>query len=325
MKAWGLPRNPVSRRRASPATACRMTWMRSRPRRCGRSCARRRRRSRTLRCSSTAAFTRLADGGAAGAPVARHRLRRRGDPRAPQLQHSRWAWTPKSGKVRSVPLVADVAQALCWPRATGRVRQPTTSSCSRTSSARFMDASALRDRYKARSRAREPPSAPLPRSPAHVRDAGGAQGRGAGGPVVDGPCRHPNDDALRPPSRPWRRGEAAGAGVRGGESVGVRAEGRARWLNLPFAATRPKTSPSCRKMSAGRETHHASVPGKRRRHGPKTSPDQGFQTHPPLGPAFGQLAASWASTRVRGVYVADAGRPRGRGVIGRLGRAAPQT
>ena len=59
----------------------------------------------------TAAFTGLAARRAAGAALARRRLRRLGHPRARQLRGGALT-TPKSGHVRSVPMATEVASAL---------------------------------------------------------------------------------------------------------------------------------------------------------------------------------------------------------------------
>ena len=117
--------------------------------------------------------------------------------------------TPKSGKVRSVPLAPDVATALAQ---LGRARAftATTTSCSPATPAlpgRLGAAPPL----QGRARARRPAAAALPRPAPHVRHADDRQGRHPPRAGVDGPCRHPDDDEL-PALRAAAGGRAAGGG-----------------------------------------------------------------------------------------------------------------
>ena len=115
--------------------------------------------------------------------------------------------TPKSGKVRSVPLAPDVAEALArlaerehWTGDDDLVfvwrgrRLP-----------RRLGAAAPLQRRAEGGRAAP---APLPRPAPHVRHADDRQGRHPPRPGVDGPRRHPDDDevpALRRRGRKTRR------------------------------------------------------------------------------------------------------------------------
>ncbi len=108
--------------------------------------------------------------------------------------------TPKSGKVRSVPMAPDVAEALAklgqrenWTGDDDLVFVGQAGS--------YLDGRTLRRRYDAALKARQPPQTPLPRPPPHLRHPHDRQSRHPPSPRVDGPRRHPNDDevsALRP-------------------------------------------------------------------------------------------------------------------------------
>jgi integrase len=103
--------------------------------------------------------------------------------------------TPKSGKVRSVPMVPDVAQALArlGQRAhfTGR-RRPRVHRAGRSAHGRERPAAAVRKR----SRARRPAGAPVPLA-APLLWLDGRQPRNArAGAVVDGPRAHSDDRSL---------------------------------------------------------------------------------------------------------------------------------
>ncbi len=115
--------------------------------------------------------------------------------------------TPKSGKVRSVPMVPDVAQALARlgqrelftgdedPVFAGVV-------------GRHLDASALRRRYMAAAEAGRPAAAAVPLAAPLLRLDGRQPGVAGPGPVVDGPLAHPDDGALPARQEPGRRRRA---------------------------------------------------------------------------------------------------------------------
>jgi hypothetical protein len=121
--------------------------------------------------------------------------------------------SPKSGRVRSVPMIPDVAAGLA------RIGEREASADEEDlvfpgQFGLFQDATSLRARYKvALSQAGLRPFA-VSRPQAHVRDARGAARGGARGPVLDGARRHRDDHAVRPPSRSRWTGEAARRGVR---------------------------------------------------------------------------------------------------------------
>ena len=73
---------------------------------------------------------------------------------------------------------------------------------------RVLDGSALRRRYKAALETCRAASAALSRPSPHLRHAHDRQGRHTPRAGVDGPCRHPDDNAL-PALRASRRGRAA--------------------------------------------------------------------------------------------------------------------
>ena len=122
--------------------------------------------------------------------------------------------TPKSGKVRSVPMAPDVASALAklgQREIVHRGRRPGVHRQGRFVRRRLSPPSPL----WGRTRPRRPASAPLPRSPAHVRHTHDRQGRHPQSPGMDGPRQHRDDDAV-PPLRPPRRGRSPRRrGVRG--------------------------------------------------------------------------------------------------------------
>ena len=105
--------------------------------------------------------------------------------------------TPKSGKVRAVPMAPDVASALAQlGRREDGLGDDDLVFVGETGG--YLDGSALRRRYKtALERAGLAP-APLPRPAAHVRHADDRQGRHPPRPGVDGPRRHPDDDEVPP-------------------------------------------------------------------------------------------------------------------------------
>ena len=111
--------------------------------------------------------------------------------------------SPKSGRVRSVPMVPDVARALAalatreWFTADDDLVFP-------GQTGGHQDGAALRIRYKAAAQACGSAAVALPRSAPHLRDARRSASRGAGGSGVDGPLEHPDDDALHPSPRPRR-------------------------------------------------------------------------------------------------------------------------
>jgi integrase len=113
--------------------------------------------------------------------------------------------TPKSGKVRSVPLAPEVAAALAklsqrdWFTGDDDLVFPGELGS-------YLDGSALRRRYKD---ALE--KAALPRPAPHVRHADDCQGGHPACAGVDGACRHPDDDALSA-LRSARGGRPAGGG-----------------------------------------------------------------------------------------------------------------
>ena len=109
--------------------------------------------------------------------------------------------TPKSGKVRSVPMAPDVATALAALGQRERLDRRRRPRLRRDASARYLDGSALRRRYLDGAQARRPAAAALPRPAPHVRHADDRQGRHPPRAGVDGPRRRPDDDevpALRP-------------------------------------------------------------------------------------------------------------------------------
>ena len=109
--------------------------------------------------------------------------------------------SPKSGLVRSLPMVEDVAQALA--RLAQRERFTARDDLVFAGVAGdFLDGSALRRRYKAAAKRANPPADQVPRSPAHLRLARHQQRERRAGPALDGPRRRPDDVALSPPSEP---------------------------------------------------------------------------------------------------------------------------
>ena len=108
-KVWGLPVNPVARRREAAASAGRRhRGLLTR----GGLGARRAAAGRAGRGDlPDRRLHRPAARRAARAALARRRLRRLGHPRAGELRDGRLT-TPKSGKVRAVPMAPDVAEAL---------------------------------------------------------------------------------------------------------------------------------------------------------------------------------------------------------------------
>ena len=124
--------------------------------------------------------------GALGTPLARRRLHWLGHPCAGELRRGKLT-TPKSGKVRSVPMAPDVAAALA--RLGGRETSPATTTLSfsvgpgATSTARRCAAGTPR-RLSAR-----PTRAPLPRPATCVRHAHDREGRHPPCPGMDGPRR----------------------------------------------------------------------------------------------------------------------------------------
>src|SRR5215212_5346506 len=112
--------------------------------------------------------------------------------------------SPKSGKVRSVPMVPDVASALA-ALGTRELLTGDEDLVFPGDFGEYMDGSALRDRYK-RTRARGTSRASFARSAPHVRDSRRPSRRGPRRPGVDGSLGNPDDHALRPLPGPWPRG-----------------------------------------------------------------------------------------------------------------------
>ena len=92
--------------------------------------------------------------------------------------------TPKSGKVRAVPMAPDVATALA--QLGDRENWVGDDDLVFVGGSAYLDGSALRRRYKAPWPRRSPP-APLPRPPPHVRHADDRQGRHPPRAGMDGP------------------------------------------------------------------------------------------------------------------------------------------
>ncbi len=185
---------------AQASTGCRSTrWPTSRSR------ARRRgRRSRSSRPRRSMALVRAADvragrgdlphrgvhgpapGRARRAALARRRLRRLSASASRASYADGQLTTPKSGKVRSVPMAPEVAEALArlgqrerlHRRRRPRLRRRRRRLPRRLGAAR---------RYKRRAAARRPAAAALPRPAPHLRHAHDRQGRHPPRPGVDGP------------------------------------------------------------------------------------------------------------------------------------------
>jgi hypothetical protein len=140
--------------------------------------------------------------------MARCRLRRRRDPGAGKLAEGQLS-TPKSGKVRSVPMAPDVATALAGPTQRGRWTDDDDLVFVGPHGS-FLDGRALRRRYPtAIGRATCAP--PLPRPAPHVRHANDRQGRHRPCAGVDGTRRCPDDHEV-PPLRATRRRRGTGRG-----------------------------------------------------------------------------------------------------------------
>ncbi len=113
---------------------------------------------------------------------------------------------PKSGKVRSVPLAPDVAKALAklsQREPLHRRGRPRVRRRGGLLPRRLRAPPPLQERAEER---RAAPTA-LPRPQTHLRHAHDRQGRHPARAGVDGPCRHPDDDAL-PALRAQRGGRA---------------------------------------------------------------------------------------------------------------------
>ncbi len=123
--------------------------------------------------------------------------------------------TPKSGKVRSVPLVDAAAE---WLARLDRARASHDDGAlvfiggSRRPPLRRPAALALRQG----ARARRPAAAAFPRPAPHVRIARDQSRRHRRGPGVDGPCRRQDHDALPALPRPGGCGCSAQCGLHGG-------------------------------------------------------------------------------------------------------------
>ena len=124
--------------------------------------------------------------------------------------------TPKSGKVRSVPMAPEVAQALARLGQSRQHRRGTIScsSASRQLPRRVSAASPLQGRAGACRSA----SAALPRPAPHVWHAGDRQGRHPPRPGVDGSRRRADDDALPALRASPRRRESGRGGLFVGSS-----------------------------------------------------------------------------------------------------------
>ena len=127
--------------------------------------------------------------------------------------------TPKSGKVRSIPMRPDVAEALArlgqrldWVGDDDLVFPGETGS--------DLDGSALRRRYGTALARAGLRLAALPGPPPHLRDTDDRQGRHSSSAGVDGPRRRPDDGALRPLRAASRRRCPRRAGVRRRSSEG---------------------------------------------------------------------------------------------------------
>ncbi len=120
--------------------------------------------------------------------------------------------TPKSGKVRSVPMVPDVARTLAGlgDRAEFTDDEDLVFVARGRNLPRGDRATSS---LQGGARSRRSQAAALPRPAAHVRHARRPPRRGPGGPGVDGALGYPDDDAVRPPPRSRRRGEVTGSGV----------------------------------------------------------------------------------------------------------------
>ena len=108
--------------------------------------------------------------------------------------------SPKSGKVRSVPMAAKVAEALAQARparALHRRGRPRLLRHRRRLPRRLRALQAL----PSSPRASRAAAAPLPRPPPHVRHESHRRRRHPPRPGVDGPRERPDDDAV-PPLRP---------------------------------------------------------------------------------------------------------------------------
>ena len=115
--------------------------------------------------------------------------------------------SPKSGKVRSVPMAPKVAEALArlgqrefFTDEDDLVFAGITGG--------YLDGSALSKRYRAALERAGAPPAPLPRPPPHLRHARHRRRRHPPRPGVDGPRERPDDDAV-PPLRPAPAGRGA--------------------------------------------------------------------------------------------------------------------
>ena len=105
--------------------------------------------------------------------------------------------TPKSGKVRAVPMAPDVADGdrrAQPPARLGRRRRPRVPRRGRQLPRRLSPAPPVQGRTGQGGS----PSAPLPRPPPHLRHPRDRQGRHPPRAGVDGPRRHPDHDALPP-------------------------------------------------------------------------------------------------------------------------------
>jgi hypothetical protein len=103
--------------------------------------------------------------------------------------------TPKSGKVRSVPTVPEVAQALARLGQRGLFTADHDPVFCGTVGG-HLDASALRRRCAPRGEARRPPAPAVPLAAPLLRVDGREPGVARPGPVVDGPLGDPDDGPL---------------------------------------------------------------------------------------------------------------------------------
>ena len=123
--------------------------------------------------------------------------------------HARRTTTPKSGKVRSVPMVDDVAQTLARLSTRDRFTGPDDLVFPGVTGD-HLDGSALRRRYRT---LRPPPGSgrSVPRPPPHLRQPCHQPRQRRAGAGLDGPRRQRHDPPLPPLQAAPRRGPALAA------------------------------------------------------------------------------------------------------------------
>ena len=214
-----------------PRSAAAATSRSSRPRRSARSSARRR-REQDAAIYLTAAFTGLRRGELLA-------LRWRDVDFAGQVIRVRASYaegaltTPKSGKVRSVPMAPDVAEALAGLGQRARWTGDDDLVFVGPGGA-FLDGLGAPPPLRHGAQARRPAPAALPRPAPHVRHADDRQGRHPPRAGVDGPRRRPDDDAV-PALRAARRGRRARR--RGVRDRGTRRASASRRIARGMTAT----------------------------------------------------------------------------------------